>query len=139
MSRTSSSIAVSCERTRVLSVIYKSLLSSVYKRDRELRRGREGKGSRSQEGGVRHRGEFPTVSDALHVTAESAADLFGRLLVEFLPVLQRLRPRLNAGEIGIDAVSTGRASGLLRGDFLPFGLFFGAAFLALAFTLALLL
>ena len=69
----------------------------------------------------------------------SAADLLGRLLVQFLPLLQRLRSRLNAGEIGIDAVRSGRASGLLRGDFLPFGLFFGAAFLALALTLALLL
>jgi len=73
------------------------------------------------------------------VTADSAACLFGRLLVQLLPVLKRLRSRLNAGEIGIDAVGAGRASGLLRGDFLPFGLFFGAAFLALAFTLALLL
>jgi len=61
------------------------------------------------------------------------------LFVGFLPVLERLRSRLDAREIGIGAVRARRAVGLLRGGFLPFGLFFGAAFLTLALTLSLLL
>jgi hypothetical protein len=74
-----------------------------------------------------------------NVTADSAVHLLGRLLVQFLPLLERLRPRLNAGEVGIDAVGPRRVAGLLRGDFLPFGLFLGAAFLTLTLALALLL
>ena len=61
------------------------------------------------------------------------------MFVGLLPVLERLRSRLDAREIGIGAVRAARAVGLLRGDFLPFGLFFGATFLALAFALSLLL
>ena len=71
-------------------------------------------------------------------TAQSVVRLAGRLF-GLLPVLQRLRSRLNAFEIGIDAVRPGRIVGLLRGRFLPAGLLFGATFLALALALALLL
>ena len=60
-------------------------------------------------------------------------------LLDLLPVLQRLRPRLDAFEIGVDAVRSGWVVRLLRGRFLPTGLFFCATFLALALALALLL
>ena len=56
-----------------------------------------------------------------------------------LPVLQRLRARLDAFEIGIDAVGARRIVGFLRGNFLPPGLLLFLAFLALALALALLL
>ena len=56
-----------------------------------------------------------------------------------LPVLQRLRTRLDAFEIGIDAAGAAGVVGLLRGHFLPLGLLFLLAFLALALALALLL
>ena len=68
-----------------------------------------------------------------------AAGLLRGLFVGFLPVLERLRSRLDAREIGIDAARARRAVGLLRGDFLPLGLFFGATFLALPLALSLLL
>ena len=71
-------------------------------------------------------------------TRQSAASLIG-LFVGFLPVLERLRSRLDTREIGIGAVGARRAVGLLRGDFLPLGLFFSAAFLTLALALSLLL
>lgn len=60
-------------------------------------------------------------------------------LLDFLPILQRLRPRLNAFEIGVDAVRPCWIVRLLRGRFLTPSLFFGTTFLALALALALLL
>ena len=56
-----------------------------------------------------------------------------------LPVLERLRSGLNAFEVWIHAAGRARSACLLRGDFLPPGLFFSTTFLALALTLALLL
>ena len=60
-------------------------------------------------------------------------------LLDLLPVLQWLRPRLNAFEIGVDALRPSRIVRLLRGRFLAPGLFFCTTFLALALALALLL
>jgi len=71
-------------------------------------------------------------------TKQSAATLI-RLFVGFLPVLERLRSRLDARQIGIGAVGARRAVGLLCGDFLALGLFFRATLLALALALSLLL
>ncbi|OFW44147.1 MAG: hypothetical protein A3J29_00015 [Acidobacteria bacterium RIFCSPLOWO2_12_FULL_67_14b] len=62
-----------------------------------------------------------------------SAGLFG------LPVLRRLRPRLDALEIGIHAVGSRGRPHLLRSHFLPFCLLLRASFLALALALALLL
>jgi len=56
-----------------------------------------------------------------------------------LPVLKRLRPRLDAFEIGIDAVGARRVVRFLRGRFLTARLLFVAPLLALAFALSLLL
>jgi len=56
-----------------------------------------------------------------------------------LPVLRRLGARLDALEIGIHAVGSRGRTHFLRSDFLPFRLFLGASFLALALALALLL
>lgn len=56
-----------------------------------------------------------------------------------LPVLRRLRTRLDALEIGIRTVGARGRARFLRRHFLPFGLFLGASFLALAFALAFLL
>lgn len=69
---------------------------------------------------------------AVDRAAETA--LFG-----LLPVLQRLRSRLNSFQIGIHAVRPRRIVRLLRGRFLAAGLLLRAAFLALALALALLL
>ena len=61
-------------------------------------------------------------------------------LLGLLPVLQWLRPRLNAFEIGVDAAIRPRwIVRLLRGRFLTPSLFLGTTFLALALALALLL
>jgi hypothetical protein len=68
------------------------------------------------------------------VDRAAGASLFG-----LLPVLQRLRPRLNPLQIGIDAVRPRRSVGLLRGRFLAAGLLLRTTFLALALALALLL
>ena len=56
-----------------------------------------------------------------------------------LPVLQWLGTGRDTFQIRIDAVRARRAGGFLRRHFLTLGLFFCAAFLALAFALALLL
>jgi hypothetical protein len=66
------------------------------------------------------------------------ADLPDRDLLD-LPVLKRLRPRLDSFEIGIDAVGPSRIVGLLRRRFLAPRLFFVAPLLALALALSLLL
>jgi hypothetical protein len=62
------------------------------------------------------------------------ADLF-----RLLPVLQRLRPRRNAVEVGVGAARARRVARFLSGGFLPAGLLLVASFLALALALALLL
>jgi hypothetical protein len=62
-----------------------------------------------------------------------------RRLFGFLPILQGLGARLDAFQIGVDAVCPRRGTGLLRGGFLPAGLFLRTTFLALALALALLL
>ena len=64
---------------------------------------------------------------------------WGPALFGLLPVLQRLRSQLNPLQIGIDTLRTRRIVRLLRGRFLAPGLLLGAAFLALALALALLL
>jgi hypothetical protein len=60
-------------------------------------------------------------------------------LLDLLPVLKRLRSRLNPLEVWIDTVGPGRVVGLLSGRFLTAGQLFGATLLALTFALALLL
>ena len=60
-------------------------------------------------------------------------------LLGLLPVLQRLRPRRDAFEIGVGAARARRVARFLSGGFLPAGLLLVASFLALAFALALLL
>ncbi len=85
------------------------------------------------------RAENPA-GEALSVRAARARPHSYRAgLLGFLPVLQRLRPRLDPFKIGIDTVRPGRIVGLLRGGFLPAGLLFRTTFLALALALALLL
>jgi CheY-like chemotaxis protein len=64
---------------------------------------------------------------------------FGLGLRVGLPVLGRLRARLDAFKIRIDSVPARRVIGFLHGDFLPAGLFLFLTFLALALALALLL
>jgi len=71
------------------------------------------------------------------VKASAAGGRPARLLG--LPVLRRLGTRLDAFEVRIHAAGARGRAHFLRGDFLPFRLFLGASFLALALTLALLL
>jgi hypothetical protein len=56
-----------------------------------------------------------------------------------LPVLERLRPGLDAFEVGVRAVGPCWRVRLLRRGFLPARLFLVAAFLPLPFSLAFLL